>query len=88
MAGGRSGIRCRSSLGFVSAAVAPRVSFGEQVDAAAGFRSVEQKVHVHDLHVTILHLLGFDHTRLTYRHASRDFRLTDVYGEVVKELIA
>jgi hypothetical protein len=53
-----------------------------------GFRAVEQKVHVHDLHATILHLLGFDHTRLTYRHASRDFRLTDVYGEVVKELIA
>lgn len=53
-----------------------------------GFRAVDQKVHVHDLHATILHLLGFDHTRLTYRHASRDFRLTDVYGDVVKELIA
>ena len=53
-----------------------------------GFHAVDQKVHVHDLHATILHLLGFDHTRLTYRHASRDFRLTDVYGEVVKELIA
>ena len=49
-----------------------------------GFRAVEKKVHVHDLHATILHLLGFDHTRLTYRHASRDFRLTDVYGEVVQ----
>jgi uncharacterized protein (DUF1501 family) len=53
-----------------------------------GFRAVEDTVHVHDLHATILHLLGFDHTRLTYRHASRDFRLTDVYGEVVKGLIA
>ncbi len=53
-----------------------------------GFRAVEKKVHVHDLHATILHLLGFDHTQLTYRHASRDFRLTDVYGEVVKDLIA
>jgi hypothetical protein len=53
-----------------------------------GFRAVDKKVHVHDLHATILHLLGFDHTRLTYRHASRDFRLTDVYGDVVKELIA
>jgi len=52
-----------------------------------GFQAVEQKVHVHDLHATILHLLGFDHTRLTYRHASRDFRLTDVYGEVVHDLI-
>jgi uncharacterized protein (DUF1501 family) len=53
-----------------------------------GFKAVEQKVHVHDLHATILQLLGFDHTRLTYRHASRDFRLTDVYGDVVKEVIA
>ena len=53
-----------------------------------GFQAVDKKVHVHDLHATILHLLGFDHTRLTYRHAGRDFRLTDVYGEVVKELIA
>ncbi len=53
-----------------------------------GFQAIEKKVHVHDLHATILHLLGFDHTRLTYRHASRDFRLTDVYGEVVKDLIA
>ena len=53
-----------------------------------GFQAIDKKVHVHDLHATILHLLGFDHTRLTYRHASRDFRLTDVYGEVVNELIA
>jgi hypothetical protein len=53
-----------------------------------GFQAVDKKVHVHDLHATILHLLGFDHTRLTYRHASRDFRLTDVYGEVVHDLIA
>jgi uncharacterized protein (DUF1501 family) len=53
-----------------------------------GFRAVEQKVSVHDLHATMLHLLGFDHTQLTYRYAARDFRLTDVYGEVVKELIA
>ena len=53
-----------------------------------GYRAVENKVHVHDLHATILHLLGLDHTRLTYRHAGRDFRLTDVYGNVVSELIA
>jgi hypothetical protein len=49
---------------------------------------VEKKVHVHDLQATILHLLGFDHERLTYRYAGRDFRLTDVYGRVVKELVA
>jgi hypothetical protein len=53
-----------------------------------GYYSVENKVHVHDLHATILHLLGLDHTKLTYRYAGRDFRLTDVYGEVVKEVIA
>jgi hypothetical protein len=53
-----------------------------------GFQAVENRVHVHDLHATILHLLGFDHTRLTYRHAGRDFRLTDVQGRVVNELIA
>jgi hypothetical protein len=53
-----------------------------------GYRAVENKVHVHDLHATILHLLGFDHTKLTYRHAGRDFRLTDVHGRVVKEVIA
>ena len=53
-----------------------------------GFQAVENKVHVHDLHATILHLLGFDHEKLTYRYAGRDFRLTDVHGTVVKELIA
>jgi hypothetical protein len=52
-----------------------------------GFQAVENKVHVHDLHATILHLLGFDHERLTYRYAGRDFRLTDVHGQVVEELI-
>jgi hypothetical protein len=53
-----------------------------------GFRAVEDKVHVHDLHATILHLLGIDHEKLTYRHAGRDFRLTDVYGNVVKGIVA
>jgi hypothetical protein len=53
-----------------------------------GFAAVENKVHVHDLHATVLHLLGFDHTRLTYRYAGRDFRLTDVHGRVVQELLA
>jgi hypothetical protein len=54
----------------------------------AGFSVVADKVHVHDLHATILHLLGFDHEKLTYRFAGRDFRLTDVHGHVVKELLA
>ena len=53
-----------------------------------GFAAVEDRVHVHDLHATILHLLGFDHEKLTYRYAGRDFRLTDVSGHVVKKLIA
>jgi len=51
-----------------------------------GFAAVEEKVHVHDLHATILHLLGFDHEKLTYRLAGRDFRLTDVHGHVVKRV--
>lgn len=53
-----------------------------------GFRAVEGRMHVHDLHATMLHLLGFDHERLTYRYAGRDFRLTDVSGEVAKEILA
>lgn len=53
-----------------------------------GFKAVENQVHVHDLHATILHLLGFDHERLTYRYAGRDFRLTDVNGRVVREVLA
>ncbi|HEX4793605.1 MAG TPA: DUF1501 domain-containing protein [Humisphaera sp.] len=53
-----------------------------------GMNVAENPVHVHDLHATILHILGIDHERLTYRYAGRDFRLTDVYGHVVKEMLA
>jgi uncharacterized protein (DUF1501 family) len=53
-----------------------------------GATVAEDKVHVHDLHATILHLMGLDHEKLTYRHAGRDFRLTDVYGEVVRKILA
>ncbi|MDF1860120.1 MAG: DUF1501 domain-containing protein [Verrucomicrobiales bacterium] len=53
-----------------------------------GFKAVENRMHVHDLHATILHLLGFDHEKLTYRYAGRDFRLTDVHGEVFHDLLA
>ena len=53
-----------------------------------GFKAVEKPVHVHDLHATILHLLGFDHEKFTYRYAGRDFRLTDVHGHVVKDVLA
>ena len=62
------------------------MTYGETDDF--GFRAVRDKVHVHDLHATILHLLGLDHERLTYRYAGRDFRLTDVYGRVVREILA
>ncbi len=53
-----------------------------------GYFAVENKVHLHDLHATMLHLLGLDHLKLTYKYAGRDFRLTDVHGEVVHEIIA
>jgi hypothetical protein len=53
-----------------------------------GWHAVADKVHVHDLHATILHLMGIDHTQLTYRYAGRDYRLTDVYGNVVKPILA
>jgi hypothetical protein len=53
-----------------------------------GFKAAEKPVHVHDLHATILKLLGFDHEKLTFRHAGRDFRLTDVHGNIVNEIIA
>jgi hypothetical protein len=66
--------------------VKPGISHGATDDY--GYYSVEKKVHFHDLHATMLHLLGLDHLKLTYRHAGRDFRLTDVHGEVVKEILA
>ena len=53
-----------------------------------GYNAVTDVVHINDLHATMLKLLGFDHTRLTYRYAGRDFRLTDVHGKVIDELIA
>jgi hypothetical protein len=53
-----------------------------------GFHVAENKVHVHDLQATILHCLGLDHEKLTYRYSGRDFRLTDVHGEVVKKILA
>jgi uncharacterized protein (DUF1501 family) len=53
-----------------------------------GYYAVEDKVHIHDIHATILYLLGLDHERLTYRYAGRDFRLTDVAGQVPRELLA
>ena len=53
-----------------------------------GHKAIRDKVHMHDMHATLLHLLGIDHTKLTYRYAGRDFRLTDVHGRVVTEIMA
>jgi uncharacterized protein (DUF1501 family) len=66
--------------------VKPGIRYGNTDDY--GYYAVENKVHLHDLHATMLHLLGLDHERLTYRHAGRDYRLTDVYGNVVREILA
>ena len=65
--------------------IKPGARIGETDDL--GFNVTKDKVHVHDLHATMLHLLGFDHTRLTYRFQGRPFRLTDVHGNVVRELL-
>jgi hypothetical protein len=66
--------------------VKPGLSYGATDEYS--YYSVENKVHFHDLHATILHLLGLDHLKLTYRYAGRDFRLTDVHGNVVKDILA
>ncbi|MEM7383859.1 MAG: DUF1501 domain-containing protein [Verrucomicrobiota bacterium] len=66
--------------------VRPGIQFGQTDEF--GYYAVEDRVHFHDLHATMLHLLGFDHTQLTYRYAGRDFRLTDVHGRVVHEILA
>ena len=66
--------------------VKPGFVYGETDDH--GYKPVEGSVHLHDLHATLLHLLGIDHELLTYRHVGRGFRLTDVYGQVVREILA
>jgi hypothetical protein len=62
------------------------LTFGETDEM--GYRVVKGRVHIYDLHATILHQLGTDHLKLTSRHLGRDFRLTDVYGEVVQKILA
>ena len=74
------------SMWLAGGGVKRGVTIGESDDF--GFNATQDKVHVHDLHATILHLLGFDHTKLTYRFQGRDFRLTDVSGELVGKLLA
>jgi len=74
------------TMWMAGAGVRPGTVYGETDEYA--WRAVDGKVHVHDLHATILHLLGLDHTKLTYRYSGRDFRLTDVFGRVVREVLA
>lgn len=71
---------------FAGGGIKPGVSYGESDEF--GYYAAHNKVHIHDLHATILHLLGVPHESLTYRHAGRDFRLTDVSGHVVKDIIS
>jgi uncharacterized protein (DUF1501 family) len=66
--------------------IKPGLTLGTTDDL--GFNAAEDRVHVHDLHATLLHLLGFDHTQLTYKFQGRQFRLTDVHGRVVEKLLA
>jgi hypothetical protein len=74
------------TMWFAGGGIKPGVTIGATDEL--GFNVVEDRVHVHDLHATLLHLLGFDHTKLTYRFQGRDFRLTDVHGELVKKMLA
>ena len=74
------------TMWFAGAGMKPGYSHGATDDY--GFYAVQNPVSVFDLHATILHIMGIDHTKLTYRHAGRDYRLTDVYGEVVKAVLA
>jgi hypothetical protein len=74
------------SMWMVGGGVKPGVEVGATDEL--GFQAIEDPLHVHDVQATILHLLGLDHTQLTYRYQGRDFRLTDVYGNVAKKLLA
>lgn len=73
------------TIWFAGGGIQPGVTYGATDEI--GFRAVENRVSVHDLHATILHALGLDHTRLTYRHNGRDFRLTDVSGQVLRAIL-
>ena len=85
-AGGRDHNHHGFSLWLAGGGVRGGMTYGSTDEF--GYRAVEDPVHVHDLHATMLRLLGFDHEQLTYRYAGRDFRLTDVYGKVIGEILA
>jgi uncharacterized protein (DUF1501 family) len=74
------------SMWLAGGGIKPGISFGATDDL--GYHAVEDRVHINDLHATMLHLLGIEHTKLTYRFQGRDFRLTDVGGSVVREILS
>ena len=82
--------RDHNATGFSTWMAGGGVQGGQRVGATDeyGITAIENKMNFHDLHATMLHTLGLDHTKLTYRYAGRDFRLTDVYGRVVKEILS
>ena len=84
--GGRDHSHYGFTMWMAGGGVKGGMTYGETDEF--GFRAVQDRVHIHDLHATVLHLLGLDHERLTYRYAGRDFRLTDVEGRVVREVLA
>jgi hypothetical protein len=83
---GRSHYNKAFSSWLAGAGVKAGLAYGKTDETGANI--IENPVHVHDFHATILHLLGFDHEKLTFRHAGRDFRLTDVHGRVVTDILA
>ena len=87
---GKMNGRDHNHWGFTMWLAGGGVKGGQKIGATdeLGFQSVENRIHVHDLHATILRLMGFDHKRLTFRYAGRDFRLTDVHGRIVDEVFA
>lgn len=90
VAQGNSGGRDHSPYGFSMWFAGGGIKGGTVYGATDeyGFYAIENKVHIHDLHATMLHLLGIDHTKLTYRFGGRDMRLTDIYGDVVHDILA
>ena len=91
LVGGRPGMgRDHNHWGFTLVLAGGGIKGGIAYGATDefGYRAVEHPVHVHDLHATILHLFGFDHEKFTYRYAGRDFRLTDVHGKVIRDVLA
>ena len=74
------------TLWLAGGGVKPGITLGATDEL--GYNLVEDKIHVHDLHATILHQMGIDHTQLTYRFQGREFRLTDVHGKIVQKLLA